>query len=1044
MRKIFTLSAALLMAAAACAQELSVTLETAGTLSTLVPEADKYSTTKLTVSGPVNGTDLAFIRDMAGKDIEGESTTGTLVDIDLSAANIVAGGVYYSDLSEELDYESVANTIGAFLFSNLNIKSVALPATVTTVGERAFYNSNKLVTVTNFDKAVYLGTEIFYNCKKLENVAVNATITHLPDALFRSCKKLSSITISPAVKVIGEKTFAGVGITELTLPEGLDSIMASAFDGVGITELALPSTVTYVGDNAFTSCKSLTDLSLNDGLKEIGEGAFSWCTSLTKAVIPESVEHYGESIFSVDEALEEVILPENIPFIPNGMFDRCSALSTINIPDGVTEIGEMAFQNCEALPDFDFPTSLNTICKNAFSGCTGFTAIVLPEGVTTVDANAFQDCSNVTYLQLNSDLQSIGACAFQGLGITSLTIPEGITDLTGPSTGLMSPSGMIFAGCDNLEYLHLPSTLTALGRATFAYYGYDDYGPLSEIIVDAVTPPTIGESDEPFEYVNYETCKVTVPAGTLEAYKAATGWQNFTLIAEAEEEEEEEDIIIKQPKGTLTDNLYGYHQGYYDLGWQIYAQGNDGNVNAMVINDKGNVYLKDPVSGMETDGWLKGYFNEAKDSVIFDLPQAIDLDEETGDTLYISKLVYTPEQSEWGEEAWFEAATEDNRIVFAYKDGQFIYGEEDNYKHDLIGVITADGQWKGYGDSYKLIMPQTDPRNTPSATAEDPKQYVMTHVTSDSDENNITVERVLVKLIKDGNDIYLTDLTLADDSLYVKLEGTDGQYAVKGYQYAGINTDLHFYAAPLGWKRTYNEFWGQYSDSTYVIDQMNFAYDAATDTYTGDNVYLGVKVGKLHPTTPFAFKKPVLSPYTEVLAAPAMPTAVECQDWVNEYGNGYFFFYLTDTDADGNYLDTKRLYYNIFFDTDDEPYTFTREIYEELEDDTADIPYSYVDDAMNFLVNGTLHQLTFYEGGHKRIGVREFYLGSDGNKYYSDIAWIDIVTEGIDTANAADKKVSKVVCYDLNGRQVLTPQRGVVIQKSTFEDGTVKVQKIIR
>lgn len=90
MRKIFTLSAALLMAAAACAQELSVTLETAGTLSTLVPEADKYSTTKLTVSGPVNGTDLAFIRDMAGKDIEGESTSTSLPPTSLPGASTTA------------------------------------------------------------------------------------------------------------------------------------------------------------------------------------------------------------------------------------------------------------------------------------------------------------------------------------------------------------------------------------------------------------------------------------------------------------------------------------------------------------------------------------------------------------------------------------------------------------------------------------------------------------------------------------------------------------------------------------------------------------------------------------------------------------------------------------------------------------------------------------------------------------------------------------------------------------------------------------------
>lgn len=49
----------------------SINVETAGTLPTLIPEAEKYLIEDLTLTGELNGTDFRLLRDMAGCDYLG-------------------------------------------------------------------------------------------------------------------------------------------------------------------------------------------------------------------------------------------------------------------------------------------------------------------------------------------------------------------------------------------------------------------------------------------------------------------------------------------------------------------------------------------------------------------------------------------------------------------------------------------------------------------------------------------------------------------------------------------------------------------------------------------------------------------------------------------------------------------------------------------------------------------------------------------------------------------------------------------------------------
>jgi len=74
---------------------ISINVETAGTLSSIIPASKKYLITDLTLSGNLNGSDIRFIRDMAGRDYLDNNTDGKLNKLNLNDAKIVSGGDYY-------------------------------------------------------------------------------------------------------------------------------------------------------------------------------------------------------------------------------------------------------------------------------------------------------------------------------------------------------------------------------------------------------------------------------------------------------------------------------------------------------------------------------------------------------------------------------------------------------------------------------------------------------------------------------------------------------------------------------------------------------------------------------------------------------------------------------------------------------------------------------------------------------------------------------------------------------------------------------------
>lgn len=525
MKKTLLIAAMALTGMAGLAQQKNVNVATAGQLSSLIGASEKYAITELTVTGKLNGDDLALIRDMAGKDEEGESTDGQLQKLDLEGAEIVSGGVYYTNIRTTQEYEAEAGVIGQMMFSELTLTDVVLPKNLSRVDYRAFYNCSALTSVTGTENVAEYGEAVFEKCSGLATAVLPAQMTVVPKGLFLRCSALSAITLPAGLVEVGAEAFYGTALASISLPEGLETIGDDAFSYTELTSVVLPASMRTLGEGAFAVCRQLTDLTLNEGLVTVGERAFS-SVGAQKITIPSTVTTIGSTAFGTCPSLTEVVLPEGLTVLADYLFDRCDVLERVNIPSTVTLIDECAFQNCYALQDVVLPEGLETIGTRAFTTCEALTKVVCPSTLKTIGESAFEYCKSIATVELNDGLETIGAGAFQETAITEITIPEGITELGASGDSMWGPSGMVFMYCEQLTKVHLPSTITSLGRGSFMGC------PLEQLTIDATVPPTIGARTNPFDGDCYETCQLIVPDGCVEAYKEAAVWSNFTNIVD--------------------------------------------------------------------------------------------------------------------------------------------------------------------------------------------------------------------------------------------------------------------------------------------------------------------------------------------------------------------------------------------------------------------------------------------------------------------------------------------------------------------------------
>lgn len=426
--------------------------------------------------------------------------------------------------------------IGGMAFSECTaLETVKLPEGITSIGDRAFEYCSSLVNL-NIPKGVKtIGTKAFLSCSSWTGEVDLPQITVLPQQVFHHCRNLKRLTFATGITSIGEEALANCGgLGALTFDEGLTSIGQKAFYWSSITELHLPESLKSLSYWMCYNCENLQKVTLPNSLTEIAEGAFKSCKQLTEINIPTALTTIRETAFDGCAMPKELNL-SNVTTIEGYAFRNCTQLTKVILAKTLESIPVWAFGSCTSLADVTWPQNLKTISYYAFYEAP-IATLQLPETVTSIGDKAFSNnkaitrfvfpkhvgkvlstfsgCTNLTEVVLPEDATEIYKEAFMGTGIKQIIIPEGYTTIMEEA----------FKSCPQLETIVLPSTLTTFKGG----YHFQNSPNIKHVLCLSKNAPIANLSDyrweEIFDTQVYNTAQLYTPQDASYDYNI---WQHF-------------------------------------------------------------------------------------------------------------------------------------------------------------------------------------------------------------------------------------------------------------------------------------------------------------------------------------------------------------------------------------------------------------------------------------------------------------------------------------------------------------------------------------
>ena len=188
-----------------------------------------------------------------------------------------------------------------------------------------------------------------------------------------------------------------------------------------------------------------------------------------KVLLPKTLEEIGAGAFYNNYYLEEVNCPNQVKTIGNGAFENCHSLKSLRLPSKLTECGILAISSCDSLEEVEIPSGLSYLGYGNFTRCEKLASIkgscpavnVVDDVIYSADGRvlmAYPAGKEDEAYEIPAGTEEIGYFAFGGnQHLKNVTFSE----------GLLRIKNLAFAGCDRMEGLELPDSLTDIGFHAF-------------------------------------------------------------------------------------------------------------------------------------------------------------------------------------------------------------------------------------------------------------------------------------------------------------------------------------------------------------------------------------------------------------------------------------------------------------------------------------------------------------------------------------------------------------------------------------------------
>lgn len=421
------------------------------------------------------------------------------------------------EIPATVTYNGTTYTVTEIAYSGLrygHFTSIVLPNTITAIDRYAFYNNDSLTSCVLPSSLTSVGECAFSHCSAMTSFVIPASLTSIGNEAFNRCANITSIVVEEGNPVYDSRDNCNAivetatntiitGCNTTVIPATVTSIIQAAFGDCTFTSFNLPAQVTNVSRNILSSCPNLTSITVDPGnpvydsrdncnaiIETEANKLLLGCKATT---IPSTITEIGrQSLYLTD--IEQVTIPASVNVIGEMAFSVCPNLASIIVEEGNTTYDSR--DNCNCI--------IETATNYLLNGCMNST---IPDGIVKINMGAFMSHTGLTSIEIPESVEEICDMAFMETGLTTITLPSHLNKL-----GIYAIDAYLFTSITSLNPTP-PQTMMPV------------------ISVDPNIP-------------------VHVPAGSVEAYQTAMGWNYFNnFIGDAPTGVEEFDNANESAEG---------------------------------------------------------------------------------------------------------------------------------------------------------------------------------------------------------------------------------------------------------------------------------------------------------------------------------------------------------------------------------------------------------------------------------------------------------------------------------------------------------------